>query len=221
MRMQKLLTLILAIFLTSSAYSASEESEFIKAHIKCFAELNLVFQKFEGELLNIKSKDTALKYIDQYSLSLENALSTYSKYKKAQSQLIKEVSTDLSKMLSDITNNNYQLLGKIIKSDFNNDSLQSECDQLLKKDRYISNFLIDVSIGVCMATVKDKPKSAKENEQFSKLTVKERDEINNQLKEIYGNGINSKKKEDTASPFEYSCVAIYEFLNLTWKFEKG
>jgi hypothetical protein len=219
--MKKLLTSILTLALVSTMCFASEESEFIKAHITAFAELNLAAQNFERELLSIKSKDTALKYIDQYSLSIEKALPVYEKYKQAKSDLIKEVSTDFYKMLFDIMNNNYELLGKLVKKDFDNSLLQSECQKLVEKNKYISNFLKDVSIGVCMTTVKDKPKSAKENEQFSRLTLNERDEINNLLIEKLGKEISKAKKESTKTPFEYSCVAIYEFLNMEWKFAKG
>lgn len=218
--MKKLLTSLLTFALVSAVCLASEESEFIKAHITAFAELNTAAQNFERNLLSIKSKDTALKYIDQYSLAIEAALPVYSKYKQAKSSLIKEVSTDLDKMLTDIMNNNYELLAKLVKKDFDNSLLQSECEKLVEKNKYISNFLKDVSIGVCMTTVKDKPKKAKENEQFSRLTLNERDEINNLLFEKVGKEISKAKKENTATPFEYSCVAIYEFLNMEWKFEK-
>lgn len=138
-----------------------QRANFIKAHIASFAELNKVSQNFERELLSITSKDTALKYIDQYSLSIEKALPIYSKYKHAKSELIQEVSTDLDKMLIDIIKNNYELLGKLVKPDFDNASLQSECEKLVNKNSYISNFLKDVSIGVCMTTAKDKPKMSK------------------------------------------------------------
>lgn len=216
--MKKLLLFILTFTLVSTMCFASEESEFIKAHITAFTELNLAVQNFERELLNIKTKDTALKYIDQYSLSIENELPVYSKYMQAKSDLIKEVSTDIHKMLMDIMNNNYELLGKLVNKDFDNTSLQSECEKLVKRNQYIANFLKDVSIGVCMTTVKNKPKNAKDDEQFSKLTITERDEINNQLTALYGKDLSKEKKEDSANSYEYSCVAIYEFLNMTWKF---
>ena len=108
----------------SSVCFSSEESEFIKAHIVSFAELNLVAQNFERELLGIKSKDTALRYIDLYSLSIEKALPVYAKYKQAKSDLIREVSTDLNSMLTDLMDNNYELIGKLIEPDFDHVLLQ-------------------------------------------------------------------------------------------------
>jgi len=219
--MKKLLTLTLTIFLVSNCCFASQESEFIKAHINSFSELNVVVQTFERKLLNIKSKDTALKYIDQYSLSIEKVLPVYSKYKHAKSELISEVSADVSNILTDILKNNYELLAKLVKPDFDSSLLKSECEKTVKENQYRSGFLKDVSIGICMTTVKDKPKNAKANEQFSMLTIKERDEIDNMLTAIYGKRIKNMKKKKTVTPFEYSCVAIYEFINMTWKFEKG
>ncbi len=78
----------------------------------------------------------------------------------------------------------------------------------------------DVSIGICMTTVKDRLKNESDKEQFSKLTENERNQINELLIEKFGKEIKSMKKENTATPYEYSCVAIYEFLNMKWKFEK-
>lgn len=218
--MKKIFTFIVTSVLLSTLCIASEEGGFIKAHIESFSEINTAAQNFERELLNIKSKDTALKYIDQYSLSIEKVLPIYSQYIQSSNSAIKEVATDQKKMLTDIMINNYELLGKLVEADFNLASLNSECDKLVKKNQYISSFLKDVSIGICAITVKDKPKDAKRNEQFSKLSIKERDEINNQLTALYSKEISKRKKENSANSFEYSCLAIYEFLNMNWKFEK-
>jgi hypothetical protein len=217
--MKSILTFIFSILIFGGV-NASTESEFIKSHIIEFHNLNKTVLEFEKHLLNIEQKDTALKYIDNYSLALEGALSVYNKHKKSDNELIAEVSTDLTKMLTDIMNNNYQLLGKLVKSDISKENLKQECKSLVEKNNFISGFLKDASIGICMTTVKDRPKKASDKEQFSKLTQKERDEINDLLVKNYGKQIKSMKKENTATPYEYSCVAIYEFLNMTWKFEK-
>jgi len=217
--MKSILTIIFSILIFGGV-NASTESEFIKSHIIEFHNLNKTVLEFEKHLLNIEQKDTALKYIDNYSLALERALSIYNKHTKSENKLITEVSMDLTKMLTDIMNNNYQLLGKLVKSDLSKEELKQECKSLVEKNKFISGFLRDVSIGICMTTVKDKPKKASNKDQFSKLTEKERNQINELLIDKYGKDIISMKKENTASPYEYSCVAIYEFLNMTWKFEK-
>ena len=217
--MKSILTIIFSILIFGGV-NASTESEFIKSHIIEFHNLHKTVLEFEKHLLNIEQKDTALKYIDNYSLALERALSIYNKHSKSDNKLITEVSMDLTKMLTDIMNNNYQLLGKLVKSDLSKEELKQECKSLVEKNKFISGFLRDVSIGICMTTVKDKPKKASNKDQFSKLTEKERNQINELLIDKYGKDIISMKKENTASPYEYSCVAIYEFLNMTWKFDK-
>lgn len=217
--MKSILIFILSILILGSV-NASTESEFIKSHIIEFYNLNKTAIEFENQLLKIEQKDTALKYIDNYSLAIERSLSVYNKYKKSDNKLISEISADLTKMLSDIMDNNYQLLGKLVKSDISKENLKHECKSLVEKNKFISSFLRDVSIGICMTTVKDKPKKANNNEQFSILTEKERNQINELLIEKYGKEIKKMKKENAATPYEYSCVAIYEFLNMTWKFEK-
>src|SRR5690606_31655809 len=217
--MKSILTIIFSILIFGGV-NASTESEFIKSHIIEFHNLNKTVLEFEKHLLNIEQKDTALKYIDNYSLALERALSIYNKHSKSDNKLITEVSMDLTKMLTDIMNNNYQLLGKLVKSDLSKEELKQECKSLVEKNKFISGFLRDVCIGICMTTVKDKPKKASNKDQFSKLTEKERNQISELLIDKYGKDIISMKKENTASPYEYSCVAIYEFLNMTWKFDK-
>ena len=217
--MKTFLTFILSVLFFGNA-NASSEQDFIQTHIKEFYDLDRTVREFENKLLNIEQKDTALKYIDNYSLAIEKSLSAYSKYKTSNNKLIAEVTTDLTKMLTDILNNNYQLLGKLVKSDFKQQELQQECKSLVEKNKYVSGFLRDVSIGICMTTVKDRPKKASDNEQFSKLTEKERNQINELLIAKFGKEIKTMSKENTNTPYEYSCVAIYEFLNMTWKFEK-
>lgn len=217
--MKSIFTFIFSTLIFVSV-NASTESEFIKNHIVEFHTLNKTALEFEKHLLNIEQKDTALKYIDNYSLALERALSVYNKHKKSDNELIVEVSTDLTKMLTDIMNNNYQLLGKLVKSEMSKENLKQECKSLVEKNNYISGFLRDVSIGICMTTIKDKPKKASDNEQFSKLTEKERNQINELLIAKFGKEIKTMSKENTNTAYEYSCVAIYEFLNMTWKFEK-
>lgn len=217
--MKTILTFIFSILILGSV-NASTESDFIKSHIKEFHNLDSTVLEFENNLLKLEQKDTALKYIDSYSFAIEKALMVYTKYKKSDNELIAEVSTDLTKILTDIMNNNYQLLGKLVKSDMSKEDLKQECKSLVEKNKFISGFLRDVSIGICMTTVKDRPKKSSDKEQFSKLTQKERDEINELLIEKFGKEIKSMNKENTNTPFEYSCVAIYEFLNMNWKFEK-
>src|SRR5690554_5950797 len=217
--MKTIFTFILSV-LFIGPISASTESELIKDHIKEFYDLNNTVIEFENQLLNVEQKDTALKYLDNYSLAIEKSLSVYSKYKTSDNELISEVTTDLTKMLTDIMNNNYQLLGKLVKSDLSKEELKQECKSLVEKNKFISGFLRDISIGICMTTVKERPEKTSDKEQFSKLTEQERDEINTLLIEKYGKNIKSMKKENADTPFEYSCIAVYEFLNMKWIFEK-
>ena len=69
-----------------------------------------------------------------------------------------------------------------------------------------------------MVTVRDKPQGASEDEQYLFLTRTERDDINNLIEEKFGKKFLNIKKEKSTTPFEYSCHALYEFLNLPCKF---
>ena len=71
-----------------------------------------------------------------------------------------------------------------------------------------------------MSTAKEKPEDAKAHEQFSKLTKKQRNSINDLLVAKFGKTVKKGKKVKSKTPFEYSCRLIYEFLNMKWVFEK-
>lgn len=217
--MKTIFTLILSVLIIGTI-SASTESEFIKNHKREFYDFNKTAIEFENQLLNVEQKDSALKYIDNFSRPIEESFSVYSKYKTLDNELISEVTTDLTIVLTDIINNNNQLLGKFVKSDLSKEDLKQGCKSFVEKNKFSSGFLRDVFIGICLTTVKDRPKNTGDKEKFSKLTQKERDEINELLIKKFGKEIKSMKKETTETPFKFSCVAIYEFLNMKWKFEK-
>lgn len=216
----KSIILFSLIFLFNTQLRASNEYTFINMHIQEFHKLDVAVQSFEDDMLNPNDVESALKSIDEYSLALENVIPKYSEYKDSENELLKKIATDLTKLLSDITKNNFQLLGKISKSDFDESELKKECKTLVDKNQFISSFIKQVSIGICMITVEERPEGASKEEQFSKLTKEERDNINNKLLELYGENFTLLKKENTKTPFQYSCVAIYEFLNMEWVFSE-
>jgi len=220
-RMKHLL-LILSIALTflTNGLNAQVESNFITDLINTFYDLHNSSVEFNKQLLYINDVESAKKSIDDYSLQIEKSIGIFSKYKKTKNDNINKVANDLSKLLSDMLNNNYQLLGKLIKEDYPNENLKKDCLDLVNKNSFASNFFRDISFGVCMSLVKEKPKRAKENEQFLKLTKKQRDSINDLLKTKFGVTIKQGNKVKSKTPFEYSCRLIYEFINLKWEFEK-
>ncbi len=213
--------LIFSIVLTflTNGLNAQVASEFLTDHINTFYDLHKSSIEFDKHLLYVQDIEGAKKSIDDYSLQIEKSISIFSKYKKTDDTQINEVATDLSKLHSDILRNNYQLLGKLIKEDYQLDDLKKDCLDLVNKNQFASNFFRDISLGVCMSMTKEKPKGAEENKQFIKLTKKQRDSINELLIAKYGKTIKQGKKVESKTPFEYSCRLIYEFINLKWVFE--
>lgn len=216
---QILLTLTITLAFLSNGLYAQLASEFLTDHISTFYDLNNASLEFNKQLLYVKDVENAKKSIDDYSLQIEKSISIFNKYKKTNDESINEVATDLSKLLSDISRNNYQLIGKLIKEDYSNDDFKKACLDLVNKNQFASNFFRDISLGVCMSLAKEKPKGAKENKQFMKLTENERDVINELLINKYGKTIKQGKKVESKTPFEYSCRLIYEFANMKWVFE--
>lgn len=206
-------------FLTNGLY-AQVTSEFLTDHINTFYDLHTSSIEFNKQLLYVKDIAGARKSIDNYSLQIEKSISVFSKYKKTKDRNINEVSNDLSELLSDILNNNYQLLGKLIKEDYPNESLKKDCLDLVNKNQFASNFFGDISLGVCMSLAKEKPKGDKENKQFLKLTKEQRDSTNDLLIAKYGKTIKQGKNIKSKTPFEYSCRLVYEFANMKWVFEE-
>lgn len=216
---QTLLIFSIALTLLTNGLNAQVASEFLTDHINTFYEMHNSSIEFDKQLLYVKSIESAKKSIDDYSLQIEKSISIFNKYKKTKDENINEVVNDLSKLLSDMLSNNYQLLGKLIKEDYPNENLKEDCLNLVNKNSFASNFFRDISLGVCMSMAKEKPKGAKENEQFLKLTKKQRNSINDLLITKFGETIKQGKKVKSKTPFEYSCRLIYEFINMKWVFE--
>ena len=215
-----LLILSIALTFLTRGLNAQVASDFLTDHINTFYELHNSSIEFDQQLLYIKDVESAKKSIDDYSLQIEKSIGIFSKYKKTKDENINEVATDLSKLLSDMLSNNYQLLGKLIKEDYPNENLKKDCLDLVNKNSFASNFFRDISLGVCMSMAKEKPSEAKENEQFLKLTKKQRNSTNNLLITKFGETIKEGKDVKSKTPFEYSCRLIYEFINMNWVFEK-
>ena len=216
--MKKTLILILTLIFSNISFGQIE-NDFLNDHINTFYELHNTSIEFDKQLLYIQNIDSAKKSIDTYSLQIEKSIGVFTKYKNTKNSQINEVSTDLVKLLSDILRNNYQLLGKLIKDDYSKDNLKKDCLELVNKNQFASNFFRDISLGVCMVLAKEKPKEAKKNQQFLKLTKKERNQINELLIEKFGKSIEKGKQIKSKTPFEYSCRLIYEFINMKWEFE--
>jgi hypothetical protein len=151
---------------------------------------------------------------------LKNPSAFWVNTKKTKDENINKVADDLSNLLMDMLGNNYQLLGKLIKEDYSTENLKKDCLDLVNKNSFVSGFFRDIALGVCMSLVKEKPKGAKENEQFLKLTKKQRDSISDLLITKFGETIKQGKEVKSKTPFEYSCRLIYEFINMKWIFEK-
>lgn len=216
--MKKTLILILTLIFSNISFGQIE-NDFLNDHINTFYELHNTSIEFDKQLLYIQNIDSAKKSIDTYSLQIEKSIGVFTKYKNTKNSQINEVSTDLVKLLSDILRNNYQLLGKLIKDDYSKDNLKKDCLELVNKNQFASNFFRDISLGVCMVLAKEKPKEAKKNQQFLKLTKKERNQINELLIEKFGKSIEKGKQIKSKTPFDYSCRLIYEFINMKWEFE--
>jgi hypothetical protein len=218
----KHLLLILSIVLTflSSGLKAQVASDFITDQINTFYDLHNSSIEFDKQLLYIRNTESARKSIDEYSLQIEKSIGILSKYKKTKDENINKVADNLSNLLKDMLGNNYQLLGKLIKEDYPTENLKKDCLDLVNKNSFVSGFIRDIALGVCMSLVKEKPKGAKENEQFLKLTKKQKDSINDLLITKFGETIKQGKEVKSKTPFEYSCRLIYEFINMKWIFEK-
>ncbi len=215
-----LLILSIALTFLTSGLNAQVASDFITDHINTFYDLHNSSIEFDKQLLYIKDVESAKKTIDDYSLQIEKSIGIFSKYKETKDDNIKEVANDLSKLLSDMLSNNYLLVNKLIKEDYPNENLKKDCLDLVNKNSFASNFFRDISLGACMSLAREKPKGAKENEQFLKLTKKQKNSINDLLVSKFGETIKQGKKVKSNTPFEYSCRLIYEFINMKWVFEK-
>ena len=217
---QPLIILSILFLFFTNGIRAQVASEFLSDHITTFHDLHNSSNKFDQELLYVKNIESAKKSIDDFNLQIEKSISIYSKHKGTNDDKVNEVTIDLTNLLSDILKNNYQLLGLLIKEDYSKENLKKDCFDLVNKKQRAANFFKEISLGVCMSLTKVKPKGAKENEQFIKLTEIQRDSINKLLISKFGKTIKKGKEVESQTSFEYSCRLIYEFINMKWVFKK-
>src|SRR5690606_40119667 len=89
---------------------------------------------------------------------------------------LKEPFNDVSELLTDILNNNYVLLGKIVNSELSETEIKSASKELINKNKFVSQCIGQVSLNIFGAIVKDRPNGSSKDKQYSKLTKKERSE---------------------------------------------
>lgn len=218
--MKKTLLIIITSLFFLNVNGQTTEGMFIELHILATAKLNNVAKDFEKNLIESSSNDTILKYIDQYSLVIEEAIPFYKGNKQIEKTLLKEPFNDVSELLTDILNNNYALLGKIVNNQLSENEIKSASEELINKNKFASQFIGQITLNIFGAIVKDRPKGSSNDKQYSKLTQKESDKIKTITVQLFGERIKQTDISKMENGYEMSANILYQALNLDWEYEK-
>lgn len=218
--MKKILFLILTTLFFINSNGQTTEGMFIELHILASAKLNNTAKEFERKLTESSSNDTILKYIDRYSQVIEETIPFYKGNNQLKKTSLKEPFNDVSELLTDILNNNYVLLGKIVNNELSETEIKSASNELVNKNKFTSQFIGQITLNIFGAIVKDRPKGASNDKQYSKLTQKETNKIKTIIVQLFGERIKQTDVSKMENGYEMSANILYQGLNLGWEYEK-
>ncbi len=199
---------------------ANEQFNFINDCIEVFAKLDKATIEFNKTLTNNTDSDKLKTAISEYNNELVIfSMNKLLKYSKSENLNILEIATDLRNLITDLVKMNYEYLNFITNSKFTEKELKEKSESLIEQNMFVSGFFREISLGICMTSVKEN-KNVKNDEQYSELTLSQRNLLNKSLIEKFGKSVKKGTEVESKTPFEYSSRLIYEFLYMEWKFEK-
>jgi|26BtaG_2_1085354.scaffolds.fasta_scaffold10357_2 hypothetical protein len=199
---------------------ANEQFDFVNDCIEVFAKLDKATTELHSTLESKTDSEILKTTITEYNNELVLfSMNKLLKHSKSENQNIKEVATDLRNLITDLVKMNYEYLNFITNSKYTEKELKTKSKSLIEQNKFVSGFFREISLGICMTLVKDKP-NKKNDEQYSELTLSQRNLLNKSLIEKFGKSIKKGTEVESKTPFEHSSRLIYEFLNMEWKFEK-
>ena len=208
--------LFLLFFFISYTSNANESFEFTKDCIKIFKVLNESTLIFVQKVQNAKNKESVENLTMKYVTTLVDAQNILLKHTKSPDSSISEVAYDLRSLLSDLVKENYSFLNTIKKSS----SIKNIYTDFIVKIGFITAYFGNICLGICSTTVDSQIENSSNDLQYSKLTLKQRNEINQLLIDSFGKSIKKGQIVQSETGFEASCRIIYEFFNLEWEFAK-
>ncbi len=218
--MKKILFLILTTFFFINSNGQTTEGMFIELHILASAKLNNTAKVFERKLTESSSNDTIVKYIDGYSQVIEETIPFYRGNNQLKNTSLKEPFNDVSELLTDILNNNYEMLGKVVNNELSETEIKSASTKLINKNKFTSQFIGQITLGIFEAIVKDRPKGSSNDKQYSKLTQKDANKIKTNIVQLFGERIKQTDVSKMKNGYEMSANILYQGLNLEWEYEK-
>ncbi len=199
---------------------ANNQFEFVNDCIDVYAKLDKATAEFHSTLENNTNSDILKTAITEYNNELVLfSMNKLLKHSKSENKNIQEVVTDLRNLITDLVKMNYKYLNFVTNSKYTKNELKKKSKSLIEQNKFASGFFREISLGICMTLVKNKP-NKKNDKQYSELTLSQRNLLNSKLINEFGESIKKGTEVESKTPFEHSSRLIYEFLNMDWKFEK-
>lgn len=197
------------------AYAKSTELELTESYISSINELNDTWIKFEKDFKKVKTTIDALKAIDDALKVYEKYEKSFQKYHSSENENISLATRKHCSLLYDLMRSSYQTMAMLAKDEYYEKNLKKDCKELLERNKKITLNAGYIALDFCSVLIL---KEAKENKQFSILTLKQRNDFNNLIESKFGESIIEGQKSKSDSGFEHSAKILYEFLNLEWVF---
>ncbi len=198
---------------------ANDQFDFVSDCLDVYEKLNTATTEFRSTLENNTDSEVLKKAITEYNNELVMfSMNKLLKHSKSENKNIQEVTTDLRSLITDLVKMNYGYLNFVTNSKYTKTELKKKSESLIMENKFASGFFREISLGIVATLVKDKPNN-KKDVQYSELTLKQRNSINEKLINSYGKSIKKGTKVESKTSFEYSSRLIYEFLNMDWEFE--
>lgn len=194
----------------------NERYNFINDCIKLYGELNKVNNAFYLKIENNTEKEVLKTIVNEYNDKI-NSLSVNYLLKHSESEIesIEEITVNLRSTLDDFVKINTDYLNLLSDSDINQKKLIRKNKSLVKKNMQLSSILSGVGDKICGISVKNYKK------MHSKLTLKQRNLLNEQLINEFGESVNKGSEFERETSFEYIAAFIYMYINLEkWEFIK-
>ena len=220
MKMRMNYIILLIGLLIGNTALANDQFDFINDCIEVFAKLDKSTTEFNSTLANNTDSEKVKTAITEYNNELVIfSMNKLLKHSKSENQNIQGVTADLRNLITDLVKMNYEYLNFVTNSKYTEKELKKKSKSLIEQNMFVSGFFREISLGICMTSVKDK-QYKKNDEQYSKLTLSQRNLLNKALIEKFGKSVKKGTEIKSKTPFEHSSRLIYEFLNMEWEFEK-
>ncbi|NLP59444.1 hypothetical protein [Lutibacter sp. B1] len=216
---------LLTTFLIGNLLFANEHSELLNDCTDIFIKMDKATIEFENTIKTNSNIDNLNISIKKYNdLIVLYSINNLLKYTKSENEEIKNISKDLSNLLSDLVKNNNAFLNSFLNTKPSKLEITENVNKLIQENKLSTQFFNQISLRLINAILKENNTKNKRT-QYLKISHKEKLDISKKIKSTYKKsikrGLKKTLKDDNTTWFEKSLIMIYDFFNIKvdWVYE--